>query len=389
MVKMLPASSAAGLSVALRILFLTGIAAACSAVQARNKEHVVYSFTGGNDGAQPLVGLLMDGSGNLYGTANTGGADSAGVVFKVRPAGKETVLCTFTGGNDGANPRGLVLDANGNLIGTTIHGGADNAGVLFKLTPQGAYTVLYTFTGGNDGAQPNPTLSLDGAGNVFGAAAAGGSKGAGVVFEYTTSGSYKVLYTFTGGNDGASPRGIAVDGSGNIYGATFSGGAKAAGVIFKLTPKGKETVLHTFTGGSDGGSPSAGVALDGAGNLYDATDVGGADSAGVVFEVTKKGIFKLLYTFTGGNDGAAPRGGVVLDTLGNLYGPTFFGGADNAGVLFKVTPKGKETVLYAFTGGSDGGQPVGRVVLDSAGDIYGTTVAGGSSNAGTVYEVTN
>lgn len=370
-----------------RLVLLPAFILAGGAVQAKNKEHVVYSFTGGNDGAQPVAGLLMDGSGNLYGTTNAGGPDSAGVIFEVTPAGQETVLYTFTGGNDGAIPRGLLLDGQGDLYGTTNAGGADNAGVIFKLTSKGVFSVLYTFTGGSDGGQPNPTLELDAAGNLYGATAVGGAKGAGVVFKLSPAGQLKPLYTFSGGNDGASPRGIAMDASGDIYGAAFSGGANTAGVMFKVTPKGKESVLYTFSGGNDGAQPGAGVALDSSGNIYDSATSGGADHAGTVFEVTKKGKFKLLYTFTGGNDGGSPRGGVVLDAMGNLYGPAVAGGADSAGVLFVVSPKGREKVLYSFTGGSDGAQPIGRVVLDSAGDVYGTTIGGGSNNAGTVYEV--
>lgn len=360
---------------------------ASHAARAQRKEHVIYSFTGGNDGAKPGVGLLMDGSGNLYGTANSGGTDLAGVVFKVTKAGQETPLYTFTGGNDGANPGGLLLDANGNLYGTTYHGGSDKAGVIFKLTARGVYSVLHTFTGGSDGAQPNPTLVLDGAGNLYGATASGGTSLAGVVFKITPAGKFTVRYTFTGGNDGASPRGIIMDGSGNIYGATYSGGIDMAGVIFKLTPKGKETVLYAFTGENDGAEPDAGLVLDEAGNIYDTTIVGGARGAGVVFRLTPSGTFKVLHTFTGLKDGAIPHGGVVLDSTGDLYGPAFAGGIDAAGVLFRVSPAGKETVLYTFTGGADGGQPAGRVVLDGSGNVYGTTVAGGTDNAGTVYEV--
>jgi uncharacterized repeat protein (TIGR03803 family) len=356
---------------------------------AKSSQHVIYTFTGGIDGAQPEVGLLTDTSGNLYGTTATGGADKAGVVYEVTQAGAEKVLYTFTGGNDGGDPGGLLLDASGNLYGGTYKGGAHAAGVVFKLTPQGSYSVLHTFTGGNDGARPEPTIYEDGAGNLYGAAALGGSQGAGVIFKIAASGKYSVLYTFTGGSDGAEPSGIVMDKSGDIYGATAFGGANQVGVIFKLTSKGKETVLYTFTGGSDGARPSPGIALDSSGNIDDVTVLGGADNAGVAFQVSAKGKYKLLYTFTGGSDGGEPDGGVVLDSAGNLYGPTLAGGKDAAGVLFRISPKGRDTTLYTFTGGTDGGQPSGRVVVDKSGDVFGVAQAGGADSAGVVYELTN
>ena len=356
---------------------------------AKGSEHVIYTFTGGADGAQPQVGLLMDSNGNLYGTTAAGGADSAGVLFEVTPAGQETVLYTFTGGNDGGDPGGLLLDSSGNLYGMTYKGGAYASGVVFKLTPSGAYSVLHTFTGGTDGAKPDPTLYEDQAGNIYGAASEGGSNLAGVVFKIAASGKFSVLYTFSGGNDGATPSGIVMDASGTIYGATTFGGTNSAGVIFKLTSRGKESVLHTFTGASDGARPSAGIALDASGNVDDAAVTGGVDKAGTVFRVSPKGNFKLLYTFTGGTDGAEPSGGVVLDGAGNLYGPAYAGGQYAAGVLFRISPKGKDTTLHTFAGGSDGAQPIGRVVVDTSGNVFGTTLDGGADNAGTVYEMTH
>jgi len=251
------------------------------------KETVLHSFAGApTDGAFPVSGLIRDKAGNFYGTTRFGGASDFGTVFKLDSTGKETVLYSFTGGDDGGDLQaGVVRDSAGNLYGTTIEGGTFGVGVVFKLDPTGKETVQYHFTGGADGALPYARLVRDKAGNLYGATAYGGL-GCGVVFRLDSTGNETVLYSFTCGADGAQPRaGLLRDKAGNLYGTTESGGNSNFGVVFKLDITGEETVLHTFTG-PDGLQVDAGLVRDPKGNLYGTTVGGGASGNGVVFKLT-------------------------------------------------------------------------------------------------------
>jgi uncharacterized repeat protein (TIGR03803 family) len=355
-------------------------------VDAAGRETVVHAFTGGADGGGP-VGVVCNSAGHVYGAADYGGSGGAGVVFRLEGEGNETVLYSFTGGADGGGPTaGVILDSAGNLYGTTYGGGAAGAGVVFKLDPSGHETLLYTFTGGADGGYPYAGVILDLFGNLYGTTNGGGNTtatncvfdGCGVVFEVDRSGKERVLYAFGGGADGSHPYGgVIQDSAGNLYSTTGYGGAAGVGVVFKVDPAGHETVLFGFPG-TDGSNPWAGVIQDSARNLYGTTYGGGSAGAGMVYKLDPDGHETVLYNFTGGADGANPYAGVILDAAGNLYGTTSAGGAAGAGVVFKLDPIGHETVLYSFTGGADGGYPVAGVIRDSAGNLYGTTNGGGS-----------
>jgi uncharacterized repeat protein (TIGR03803 family) len=335
---------------------------------------LLFTFTDG-DGANPSGGVIRDLTGNLYGTTVNGGARGLGTVYKLDAKGEETLLYSFPDPTDGSDPAApLILDPVGNLYGTTDGDGAGDAGIVYKLDPAGQETVLYGFTDGS----PTGSLALDSAGNLYGAAGE-------VVYKLDPAGNYTALYTFTGGADGANPTGVIIDPAGNLYGATSKGGTAGAGVVFKLNTAGQETVLYTFTGGADGANPT-GVIIDPAGNLYGTTSKGGTARAGVVFKLNTAGQEMVLYTFTGGADGGDPNG-VVLDSEGNLYGSTGSGGnvaelyicpsTPGCGVVFKLNTAGQETVLYTFMGAADGGDPNG-VILDSEGNLYGTTYWGGN-----------
>jgi uncharacterized repeat protein (TIGR03803 family) len=410
-------------------------------------ETTLYTFTGGNDGASPNQNVALDRFGNFYGTTNTGGTGNAGVVFKVDTSGHETVLYTFTGGTDGANPNGVFRDWQGNLYGTTSSGGgASSAGVVFKVDTSDHETVLYTFTGGNDGGFSDSGVVVDWFGNVYGTTAFAGAAGLGVVFKIDKSGHETVLHTFRRGLDGDQPdlAGVVLDWFGNLYGTTAFGGAGGGGVVYKLDPLGNDIVVYAFPGpaggqyprasgvilGSDGrlygatnyggrsghgvvyklnadgsdedliytfelltgdgyGQPDQGVIRDADGNLYGATFIGQADVGygfGVVYKVDPAGHATVLHNFSGGSDGAYPNN-VIRDSAGNLYGTASGGGASNAGVVFKIDTSGTETVLYSFTGGADGSFPLGGLIRDSAGNLYGTTNGGGGSNAGVVFKL--
>ena len=353
----------------------------------RGHETVLYSFAGGTDGANPYANVIQDRAGNLYGTTSLGGADGAGVVFKVDTRGRETVLHTFTGGADGGySYAGLIEDRAGNLYGTASGGGAAGVGVVFKLDSRGHYTVLYTFTGGADGAYPNGLIQ-DPQGNLYGTTSGGGADGSGVVFKLDRRGNETVLYSFTGNADGGYPyAGVIRDWLGNLYGTTAYGGAAGSGVVFKLDRRGNETVLYSFTGGADGGYPYAGVIEDWAGNLYGTAASGGTAGAGVTFKVDQRGNETVLHSFTDGSDGGYPYAGLIEDWAGNLYGTAAFGGTAGAGVLFKIDPAGHQTVMYSFPG-TDGSNPLPGVIQDSTGNLYGTTTGGGSANAGAVYKI--
>jgi uncharacterized repeat protein (TIGR03803 family) len=350
---------------------------------------VLYTFTGAADGGGPEAGVILDSAGNLYGTTPNGGSAGAGLVYKLDTAGHETVLYNFTGGVDGANPiAGVIRDSNGNLYGTTQSGGAasfDYQGVVYKLDTTGHETVLYTFTGGSDGGQTQAGLILDSTGDLFGTATGGGSN-PGAVFKVDAAGHATMLYTFTGGADGSHPyAGVVLDSAGNLYGTTAYGGPANGGVVFKLDTSGRETVLYGFPGAADGSYPSAGLIRDSAGNFYGTTSAGGTSGWGTVYKLDATGHETVLYTFTGGADGGGPNSGVIRDSSGNLYGTAVYGGTADYGVVYKVDTSGQETVLYSFTGGADGSNPLSGVIRDSAGNLYGTNSWRGSGSAGVVY----
>ena len=348
------------------------------------QQSVVFGFPSGSDGTGPEGSLARDSSGNLYGATNSGGM-GYGTVYKVSPTGKETVLHTFTGGADGGYPfAGVTLDSSENLYGTTGGGGV-GAGVVYKIDPNGQETILYTFTGGSDGDQPQAGVTLDSAGNIYGTTGYGGNSFDGVVFRVDTAGAETVLHSFSG-NDGQYPfAGLTLDSEGNLYGTTFSGGAFGQGTVYEITAAGIETVLYSFAGGSTGSLPQAGVVRDAAGNLYGTAEFGGP--GGVVFSLTPAGVETILHTFEGSpNDGALPLSGLIKSS-GVLYGTTSMGGSSNMGTVFSVTTSGGYSVLYNFAGAPDGSEPRGDLIRDSAGDLYGTTFSGGSKSAGEVFKL--
>src|ERR1700691_1467618 len=358
-------------------------------VSAAGAESVLYSFPGPEDGVYPnYAGVILGSAGNLFGVTTYGGIPNQGVVYKVDVAGQETVLYTFTGGADGGHPWGdLVQDSSGNLYGTTNAGGAAGAGVVYKLAPNGSLTVLHSFAGGTDGANPEAGVVIDSSGNLYGTTYAGGLSNVGVVYKLDAAGNETILYSFMGGSDGANPTaGVTLDSSGNLYGTTYSGGTPGnAGTVYKVDATGHETVLYSFTGAADGGSPAGGVVFDAAGNLYGTTESSGI--GGVVFKLDPAGHETVLHTFGRHGDGQNPLAGVVLDAAGNLYGTTFQGGPAYHGIVFELDPAGNLTVLHGFTGHADGSYPYAGVVLDSAGNVYGTTSEGGKKDTGVVFEI--
>ncbi len=387
---------------------------------AAGKYKVLHQFKG-LDGSSPF-GLVFDKAGNLYGTTYGGGAQGLGTVFQLtRGSGgawTETVLHSFAGGADGATPwavLGPAFDAAGNLYGTTWNGGNNvcdeyySCGTVFELTPNGDGTwtesVIYNFAGDatGDGGWPTSTPVFDAAGNLYGTTPFGGgmggcSMGCGVVFELTPNadGSWaeSLLYEFGAEQSpGYFPwGGVIVDTLGNLYGTTVYGGETNSGTVFELTPTSggwEESVLYSFNGQVN---PRGGVIFDTAGNLY-----GRAKST--VFQLTPNGggtwTETVLHHFTGGENWST-WSGLSFDSKGNLYGTTTNGGAGHCkggcGVVFKLTlgldGKWRERVIHQFTGGKDGGNPQAGVIFDGNGNLYGTTGGGGIKGAGVVFEIT-
>ncbi len=249
--------------------------------------------------------------------------------------------------------------------------------------------VLHKFGHYPDGGQPAAGVTGDPEGNLYGTTEHGGAANAGVVYKLDATAQETVLYSFTGRTDGSDPvAGVIHDPAGNLYGTTFGGGTSGLGVVYKLDTAGVETVLHSFTaGGTDGRYPNAGVIRDSAGNLYGTTYRGGIADWGVIYKLDTAGIETVLYSFTGGADGGLPLAGVIRDSAGNLYGTTIYGGTASQGVVFKLDPAShKYTVLHSFTG-TDGSLPVAGVIRDPAGNLYGTTENGGTADFGVVFKL--
>jgi uncharacterized repeat protein (TIGR03803 family) len=363
-------------------------------VQAQT-EYVLYNFgSQAGDGTGPFLGsLTFDKKGNLYGTTSSGGAFGYGTVFELTAASTEKTLHSFDpGAGDGANPYGgLTFGKKRILYGTTFGGGAYGGGTVFELTGKGIEKVRYSFgSQAGDASGPYAAPIFDKEGNLYGTTGYGGAYGYGTVFELTSAGTEKVLYSFGGqSDDGQTPyAGLIFDKKGNLYGTTVYGGAHGYGTIFELTAAGTEKVLYSFGGEPDGANPYAGLTFDKKGNLYGTTYYGGAFfNVGTAFELTVAGTEKVLYTFgSQRGDGASPTAGLIFDKAGNLYGATY-DGAFGYGTVFELTTAGTENVLYSFGGQPDGFYPFAGLIFDKLGNLYGTTFQGGYHFNGTVFEL--
>ena len=370
-------------------------------------EQVLYSFSGGTDGGNAATGLALDRKGNLFGTTVVGGTNACGTVFKLAPQAEppwtESVLYSFGCFADGKNPHGgVTFDPKGNLDGTTVSGGSGGScgssgcGVVFSLTPStGTEKVLHSFIGGDDGFGPGGGVTFDGP-TLYGTTPApdGGKYSQGVVYSVSRGGSERIAHAFTGGKDGAGGSlGLLLLMSKSLYGVTEEGGAHSAGTVFRLSPVGKRwrlTTLYAFKGTPDAASPYGGLVADSSGDLFGTTYYGGANNMGSVFELTpdRKGGYheRVLYSFAGGSDGSSPTSTLTL--AGSvLYGTASAGGGScGCGTVFKVDAEsGAETTLHAFGGGGDGAYPYYGLTKGAKNTFYGTTVAGGVSGQGTVF----
>jgi uncharacterized repeat protein (TIGR03803 family) len=379
-------------------------------------ETILYNFNSfSGDGYYPYSGLIADAKGNLYGTTESGGA-GYGTVFELKLSGgtyKEIQLHIFTAGvSDGAYPEysTLVRDKAGNLYGTTYQGGTYNYGTIFELKLSGGKwteSLVHSFAGyPKDGTYPQAGLSFDAAGNMYGTTYQGGASNVGTVFQLTPSKgkwTYKKIHSFAGGNGGEYPvGGITPGANGYFYGTTYYGGATYnAGTVYRLFESRGVWVAQSvfiFPGAAGGTYPISSLTADAAGNFYGTTYQGGASNFGTVYKLkpgkNNKYTQSVLYSFKGGNtDGAYPwYAGVTVDAKGNLYGTTRYGSQYNEGTVWQLkntSGKYKEIVLHTFadTSSNDGYDPLAGVILFNN-KLYGTTYAGGTHNAGTVFELT-
>ena len=368
----------------------------CSLATAQSPKFVlIHSFSGKWDGSYPAAGLIIDTAGNLYGTTSSGASFLSGSVFKVSPWGKVTTLHAFDGFGEGGQPRAdLIQDPQGNLYGTASVGGANFYGTIFKLDNSGKFSMLHAFAAKpTDVVVPAAGLALDASGNLYGTAVTGGGHAQGGVFRFGIKGWQKVLYSFQLSPDGSAPYGqLLRDSHGNLFGTTIGGGTANCGTVFKLDRTGAETVVFNFPCATAGQSPMAGLIQDSAGNLYGTTygttGIYAPFYYGTIFKIDTNGVESVLYSFTGGADGGNPVGKLLMDPNGNLYGTTFAGGDSNDGVVFKVDGTGQYTVLHSFSG-ADGAGPQSTLVSGANGTLYGTTTSGGAYNQGTVFKIMN
>ena len=359
----------------------------------------------------PWAGLVQGADGNLYGTTSDCdggevGENVLGTIFKIDTSGSTfTILHSFAGGSEGQNPEAPLIQASdGYLYGATLRGGGggcpEGCGTIFKIDTTGStFTTLYSFATGSDGRNPVAGLIQGTDGNLYGTAAFG-ARGAefphtGTVFKIDTSGStFTILHSFSGGSEGQNPEAPLIQASdGYLYGATLRGGGggcpEGCGTIFKIDTSGSTfTTLHSFDYHTDGAYPYGGLMQGSDGNLYGTTFYGAGDDIGTIFKIDTEGTtFETLYHFTF-IDGSNPRGCLIQDADGSLYGTTVVGGPNfDHGTIFKIDPDGSIlTTLHNFAG-ADGAWPYGGVIKASDGYLYGTTLVGGANGAGVIFRL--
>lgn len=364
---------------------------------------VLHSF---GSGSSPLAGVTLDRAGNLYGTTEQGGPST---VFKLSHAGSGWILNTLYTFNHPNDPTdvyaGVAFGPDGALYGTAYEGGQFNLGAVFSLQPPAAacksvscpwtLTILHSFDG-SDGTHPDlGNLVFDSAGNIYGTTFGGGAHVRGTVFKLTRSNGWaeSVLYSFTGGSDGGSPyNGVTFDSAGNLYGTTSVGGS-GYGTVYELSPSGSgwtESTLYSFTGGDDGATPIGGVAIDAQGNLYGTASSGGSDGVGTAWELSPSNngwAFTVLHSFSGQTT-PGPLATPTLDAAGNIYGTSETNG-EGFGSAFKLTPTGGGWTYTSYDfNQSDGQYPGCSIALDANGNLYGTAPLGGHGDNGVVWEIT-
>ena len=342
-------------------------------------EKVLYSFVGGNtDGCYPVSPVIIGGNGNLYGTTESCGGKGNGTVYQLPPSGDESLIYAFTPSGD---PSGLIQDSSGKVFGTANLGPKFTPSV-FRLSLKGKLKSLAMLPKTGGGAVSG--VIADSAGDLFGLMTS-------AIYEIPAAGKLKTLHVFKSGtSDGFGGDGnLLLDAKGNLFGVTNFGGASNEGTIFEFSSAGVETVLYSFSGGV-GDYPEGPLTEDSAGNLYGVTRGTAPKTPGTAFMPSPAGTMTVLHVFSnvkGSKDAVMPNGGLVMDSQGNLYG-TSSGGGQGAGTVFEIAKSGAESVVYSFTDkNNDGREPMAPIIIDSDGNLFGTTMVGGAADYGTVFEI--
>jgi uncharacterized repeat protein (TIGR03803 family) len=379
---------------AVAVLNLTGVTTSGALLE------TLYSFTTNSLGCLPFGGLIQANNGSFYGTASGGGHQGVGTVFQMDTNGVVTLVYGFPNGSGGNNPPNgafpyatLVQGTNGLLYGTTSFGGATDDGMVYRMSTNAASVTAWSLTFASSGSVPYGGLVQGLDGNYYGTAQTGGPYpggilgGYGTVFKLTDSGSLTPLQSFSYG-DGQYPNSTLLQGSdGALYGTAWGGGTNGGwGTIFKITPGGILTPMFSF-GNTNGAGPTSGLTRDSYGTFYGTTSSGGTNNAGTVFRLTADGTFTCLYSFTGGNDGSNCWGGLLLASDGNLYGTTATGGAYGLGTVFRISPDGTLASLVQFDG-DQGANPYCTLIQGTDGRLYGTTQNGGANGWGAIFRIT-
>ena len=365
------------------LLVTSGFLALCDFAGADVPVSTVHAFPSAGAFA-PRGALIRASDGNFYGTTIDGGASNRGTVFRMTPDGIVTILHSFRGNgggdqSDGANPlAGVIEGTDGNFYGTTMIGGRFTGGIIFRITPDGTATTLHEFEFAGVGPdEPMAELLQASDGNFY------GTTSSGHVFRMTLNGDVTILHAFLARITSALIQ--ATDGY--LYGTTYEGGA-GLGTIFRMTLTGDVTTLHAFSG-PEGNRPDAALVQARDGNFYGTTGGGTSETQlGTIFKMTPDGTVTLIHAFTGGAGGAKPRTALVQAGDGNLYGTTEVGGAAGLGTVFSVTAASVFTVVHSFAGGADGARPAAPLTDDGEGNLYGSTVDGGSAfRGGVIYRL--
>jgi len=387
-----------------------------------------FAFFDGTNGGNPQSQLLLAPDGNFYGTSAEGGDNQQGAIFKITPAGVVTRLRSFSFDANGSSPQaGLTVGPDGELYGITTVGGGIGAGTIFKITTAGAFTLLHSFQNGESFVhQSRLTLGPDG--NLYGTGRDGGTSDLGSIFKITTNGTFTVIASFAGTNGSVPLCELTVGADGQLYGTTELGGAGNFGTVFKVTTNGVLTTLASFTNrenslpnsglllASDGNfygcsqtavykvTPAGVITtlvslqpLDGLdsqssltlgpdGNLYGTTDFGGTNNFGTIFRISAAGVFTRMLSFNNTN-GAFPQSGMTLGPDGNFYGATTAGGANGFGSIYRFSTNGALTTLTFFDGPNSGIEPRCTLVIDTNGNLFGTTPNFGPNNHGTIFRL--
>lgn len=350
---------------------------------------ILKQFNISVDGAYPNGELIKGADGNFYGMTSAGGANSYGTIFKITPTGIFTVIRSLNITTDGSNPRGhLLLAGDGNFYGITYGGGANGAGTIFKLTPAGVFTVIHSMNKTTEGGNSYSSLTLGKDGNLYGVTYTGGTFNYGTIFKCTTTGVLTVLHQLNATTDGSGIQSDLIQATdGNFYGTAYSGGTGGVGTIFKITPAGVFTVLRSLIWTTDGSNPYGSLYQNSDGFLYGTTTGAGANGNGVFFKISMAGAYMVLHSFSSATEGAAPKSAVVKGADGNLYGTTSTGGANGWGTAYKITTAGVLTPLAQFDGSSMGNVPYESLIKGSDSAYYGTTSTAGAFGAGTIFKI--